>query len=371
MTTEIEKPEITIENFISNQLTRFDTEAEVNEQKLLELADSCKELSISDAYDKNGFKSVQSARLKLKSARVSIEKFGKKLRESSNAFNKAVIARENELVKIIEPTEERLQKMEDEYYAEQERIKIEEERKESERIQKRIERLNSVGHGMDFYEIKHLTDEEFEAVYLQAEKDQQERKRQEEEEAIRRKAEEQARLAELEKMRSEQEKKEAELKARQAEIDRQERERLAALKKQQKEIERQERERLAAAKKQQEEIENKLREQERELREREAKIKAHELAIQKQKEEEERKRLEEELIAIEKQELERRALEDAEEQRLLALDAPIIEDYSMKIAAYLPKFPEMQSKRGKSIGERVDSLISEAYELCQKYGKAV
>lgn len=353
MTTEIEKPEITIENFISNQLTRFDTEAEVNEQKLLELADSCKELSISDAYDKNGFKAVQSARLKLKSARVSIEKFGKKLRESSNAFNKAVIARENELVKIIEPTEERLQKMEDEYYAEQERIKIEEERKESERIQKRIERLNSVGHGMDFYEIKHLTDEEFEAVYVQAEKDQQERKRQEEEEATRRKAEEQARIAELEKMRVEQEKKEAELKARQAEIERQERERLAALKKQQ------------------EEIENKLREQERELREREAKIKAHELAIQKQKEEEERKRLDEERIAKEKEESERRALADAEEQRLLDLDAPIIEDYSMKIAAYLPKFPEMQSKRGKSIAERVDSLISEAYKLCQKYGKAV
>lgn len=51
---------------------------------------------------------IRDTRLKLKNARVAITKKGKELREEAIAFQKAVIAKEKELVAIIEPEEERL-----------------------------------------------------------------------------------------------------------------------------------------------------------------------------------------------------------------------------------------------------------------------
>lgn len=52
--------------------------------------------------------SVKRARLSLRSARVQIEKTGKSMRDGANAYAKAVIAREKELIGIVTPEEERL-----------------------------------------------------------------------------------------------------------------------------------------------------------------------------------------------------------------------------------------------------------------------
>lgn len=51
---------------------------------------------------------IRTMRLDLKNARVSITKKGKELREDAIAYQKAVIAKEKELIEIIEPEEERL-----------------------------------------------------------------------------------------------------------------------------------------------------------------------------------------------------------------------------------------------------------------------
>lgn len=51
---------------------------------------------------------IRTMRLDLKNARVSITKKGKELREDAIAYQKAVLAKEKELVAIIEPEEERL-----------------------------------------------------------------------------------------------------------------------------------------------------------------------------------------------------------------------------------------------------------------------
>lgn len=51
---------------------------------------------------------IRTMRLDLKNARVSITKKGKELREEAIAYQKAVIAKEKELIGIIEPEEERL-----------------------------------------------------------------------------------------------------------------------------------------------------------------------------------------------------------------------------------------------------------------------
>lgn len=56
---------------------------------------------------------VRQARIQLKTARVSITKKGKELRDDAIQFQKAVIAKEKELVSIIEPEENRLSEIEE------------------------------------------------------------------------------------------------------------------------------------------------------------------------------------------------------------------------------------------------------------------
>lgn len=56
---------------------------------------------------------VKKARIQLKTARVAITKKGKELRDDAIKFQKAVIAKEKELVAIIEPEEERLSEIEE------------------------------------------------------------------------------------------------------------------------------------------------------------------------------------------------------------------------------------------------------------------
>lgn len=67
----------------------------------------------------SGLDVVKSTRISLRDTRVSITKKGKELREEANAFSSAVIAKEKELIAILAPEEERLQKIEDEVKAEE------------------------------------------------------------------------------------------------------------------------------------------------------------------------------------------------------------------------------------------------------------
>lgn len=62
-----------------------------------------------------GYQEAQAARVKLKFARVDIEKRGKAAREDAQAFAKAVIGKERELVEIIAPEEDRLQTLQDKW----------------------------------------------------------------------------------------------------------------------------------------------------------------------------------------------------------------------------------------------------------------
>lgn len=67
-----------------------------------------------DIQDKGQLSIVHTSRIELKNARVKIEKAGKALREEAIAYQKAVIAKEKELVGIIEPEEDRLAAIEEE-----------------------------------------------------------------------------------------------------------------------------------------------------------------------------------------------------------------------------------------------------------------
>ena len=76
--------------------------------ELQQLVESSRSVDIKD------LKQVKEKRISLKNMRVVITKKGKELREDALAFQKAVIAKEKELVAIIEPEEARLQGIEDE-----------------------------------------------------------------------------------------------------------------------------------------------------------------------------------------------------------------------------------------------------------------
>lgn len=90
-------------------LAKFDpTVAELNE-----MVDKTRGLTVTDLEDPAQLEIVRSSRIVLKNARIKIEKTGKSLREDAVKFQRDVIAKEKELIGIIEPEEDRLSKIED------------------------------------------------------------------------------------------------------------------------------------------------------------------------------------------------------------------------------------------------------------------
>lgn len=102
------------------------------EKQLLELA--TKHRDIVAVTNKDGREQAHSAYMVLRNTRVAIEKRAKAAREDATAFSKAVIAEEKRLVGLIDPEETRLQKLRDDWDAEQERIRQEAVERERQRV---------------------------------------------------------------------------------------------------------------------------------------------------------------------------------------------------------------------------------------------
>lgn len=235
--SEVNTTEIT--RFIESELEKFD----VTTETLKAMVEPVKGLTIAGIDDRDDYIKVRESRLMLKNKRVEIEKNGKALRENAVKFQRAVIAREKELIDIIEPEELRLKNEETKYEQLKEQQRIENERKEAERIQSRINQLAKFNYAIDFYEAKIMPDEEFDALLsnaqeeynaelqrIEAEKAAQERLRQEEAERIRLEREE------LDRIRAEQAKREAELKAERERIANEQAEREASIRAEQEKI---------------------------------------------------------------------------------------------------------------------------------------
>jgi hypothetical protein len=128
-----------------------------------------KHISATDLSDKTQLEIVRTNRIALKNARVKIEKRGKELREDALKFQKAVIAKEKELVAIIEPEEDRLAAIEEEAKA----IVIRQQR--TEQLAARRERLASIGDNLPIDDDHLLTvdDIQFDAYFNQRTADKQ------------------------------------------------------------------------------------------------------------------------------------------------------------------------------------------------------
>lgn len=209
------------ETFTAVQLAKFSYKVADLQKK----ADEYSKLEVKDVDDKEGLKKLSRARIELKGDVAGIRKAGKQLREFSNSYNKAVIAREDELAGIIEPVRDALQKRENEIEEEKERIRLEAERLEDLRIQGMIDKLASVGHAADYSQIKAITDEAFEELLTEAINIHNEKVKRDQEEADRlrleKEKEERERKEEaerLEKQRKQQDEENRKIAAQQEQI---------------------------------------------------------------------------------------------------------------------------------------------------------
>ena len=108
------------------------------EKSLISLAAESKEITVITNAD--GRAQCHAIAMKATKARTGISATGKAARDDANAFSKAVIAEEKRLIEIIQPEEERLKKLRDEWDAKIEAEKAEKARIEQER-QDRIQLL--------------------------------------------------------------------------------------------------------------------------------------------------------------------------------------------------------------------------------------
>jgi len=144
------------ERFIETKLQQFT----ISKESLREMAGKYTDL-IAQGKDAD-LKVIYVARQTLKKKRTEITNFGKSLRTSAVAFQKAVIAREDELIAEIEPTEKALETIEDGIIEDKRKAKEEADRKEKQRIQTMVDRLNAVEAGTDITALMGMTDEQFE-----------------------------------------------------------------------------------------------------------------------------------------------------------------------------------------------------------------
>lgn len=112
------------------------------ERDLRELA--IKHASIQAIKDKAGRDQAHGAAMEVKRARTTIERVAKEARDDATKFSKAVIAEQNRLVAIIEPEEQRLLALRDEWDTEQEKIKEAAAAAERFRVEQIIGRIEAI-----------------------------------------------------------------------------------------------------------------------------------------------------------------------------------------------------------------------------------
>ena len=99
---------------------------------------------ITDITNKAGRDECHARRMVLKNRRLDIQKAGKAAREDAQAYTKAVIGVEKELVGLIEPEEDRLNALQDAWDSARERERAEAEAAEAARVQAQQDALATI-----------------------------------------------------------------------------------------------------------------------------------------------------------------------------------------------------------------------------------
>lgn len=315
---------------------------------------AAKSTHIVEITNPDGYEQVHGARMELKSARCEIQRLGKTAREDATKFTKAVIAEEKRLIGLIEPEEERLQKLQDEHDAAieaEKQAKIEAEQQRVIAIQSRIKDMSGLidlikrnnftaaqleEHMLDLGRL--LIDDSFEEFEEEARitKTETLKAAQEYLVAAQKREHEQALLKaareELEKQRAEDERLRKEIESRRAEEQKRLDAEAQAEKAHQAEELRREREKIEAQRLAER---DKLLEERRKFEQEKAALEAEQRAAREAREAEdaerarvaaEAKRVEDERIEAERQERESKEAEDAERARIAAIQQPSLDE---------------------------------------------
>lgn len=307
---------------------------EERKSKLTELKDEADGLSINGVSDRDGLLKVSTVRKKIKAARVETGKEALAMRSRLTKISKDISAKEDELIAIILPSEKALQAEEDRIYNEKESIRIEAERKEQARIQKRINSLATYGYAIDLVTIQTIDDPTFEGVLNNA--------RIEHEKELEAKAEEN-RLAEIEAQRVIEERKELD-ELRKKQIGQQK-----IIDEQNKRIREEQEEKQSIIQKERDRIENERKAVElQKQKEIDDKLRADEL---------EAARIEGEKRALKlKQDNEEKEKKESEEKLLQASDKVKFQTIITQLGAII--IPEMKSRKSKLLAGEVLEMLT-------------
>lgn len=138
-----------------NTLDIFDP----NEAFLKKLVGKTQDLTATDLEDPAQLKVVKTARITLRDARVKVEKAGKAAREDALKYQKDVLAKERELIAIIEPEENRLKSIEEEAKM------IVEKKYRLSQFEARSARLEALAHTLSPDLNAEMDDAQFEAYF--------------------------------------------------------------------------------------------------------------------------------------------------------------------------------------------------------------
>ena len=117
-------------DFIKTELQKFN----VADAVISQMSKEFMPLKVSGIEDKAGLKKVHDARMVIKGKRVEVEKKRKELKASSLAFGQAVDGEAKRIIALLTPIEEHLENEESIVEKEQERLRLEVEQKEQERL---------------------------------------------------------------------------------------------------------------------------------------------------------------------------------------------------------------------------------------------
>jgi len=121
-------------------------------------------LTISDLEDREEFDAVHSARMVVKTHRVAVEKKRKELKADALAWGKKVDSEAKRIFGKLEPIEDHLMAEENKVLEAEKRRKEEEDRIEREKIQARVNALQSVNVVKSFVDVAMLSDDDFTAL---------------------------------------------------------------------------------------------------------------------------------------------------------------------------------------------------------------
>lgn len=285
-------------------------------------------------YNKEQYNEVHEARMKVRNTRILIAKECKSMRDVWNALCDENRSKELEFLSVLTPVEKHLQEQEGSIDHLKAKVAEDKTKREEERLQTRIQKLNEFGGKFDGYNmtaysvsidkisLSVIDDEKFEAILLEAKTAHEAEQKRIADEEAQRKAEAEklaAERAELDKLRKEQEEREAAIRAEQEKVAKEQAEREAKIQAEQEAIEKQKREAEEAKAR---EIAAKKREEELEAAKKEAAETARKEAEAKAKRD-----------AEEKAEKERKAAEAAAKREARKPDAKKIQDHIHSLQA--------------------------------------